>query len=415
LAEALVINLGADHGEVDWLVVDANGGRLGATGHGTLLEAATQAGQRRVIALVPATEVLLTSANVPIRNVTRLRQALPFALEEQVADDVSELQFAIGRRGASGDLPVAVARRDRLEHWRERLREADMEPVGITPAHGLVPTSPTATVWLIDGGTCYIRHPGETPIAIDADSIEEIMLFGDPRRQEREGGAHLTVYLGIEEQARFGEALEGLREELASLELKLLPDGPLPLLAAGAVTQPVINLLQGDYAPRTGIEKMWRPWRVAAALLLALIVATIGRQAAELHRLSAAEAELDAAIEQVFRDAMPGVQRIVNPRAQFEQRLGAIGGTGGGGVDAPFLDAMEVVGAALAGAPEATIEAMSFRNGVMELKLSVPGVDTLDRIQREIVAAGRFSSNILSANPRGDRYEGRLQVSVSGA
>jgi general secretion pathway protein L len=414
VAEALVIQLGAEDGEVDWIVVDANGGRLGSTRRGTLLEAATQAGQRRVIAVVPATEVLLTSANIPIRNVNRLRQALPFALEEQVADDVSELQFAIGRRAASGELPVAVVRRDQLEHWRARLREADMEPVGITPAHGLIPASPTATVWLIDEGTCYIRHPGETPIVMDGDSVEEFLLLGDPRRQEREGGAHLTVYLGVEEQSRFGDALEALRDDLASLELKLLPDGPLPQLAAGAVKQPIINLLQGDYAPRTAIEKMWKPWRVAAGLLVALIVVTIGRQAAELFNLSATEEALDASIEQIFRDAMPGVQRIVNPRAQMEQRLAALGGPSLS-TDAPFLQAMEAVSGALAGAPEATIEAMSFRNGVMELKLSVPGVDTLDRIQREIIAAGQFNSDILSANPKGDRYEGRLQVSVGGA
>jgi general secretion pathway protein L len=108
------------------------------------------------------------------------------------------------------------------------------------------------------------------------------------------------------------------------------------------------------------------------------------------------------------------VARIVNPRAQMEQRLAAIGGPAMS-TDAPFLEAIEVVSGALGSAPEARIEAMSFRNGVMELKLSVPGVDTLDKIQRQIVAAGGFDSDILSANPRGDRYEGRLQVSVSGA
>jgi general secretion pathway protein L len=414
LAEALVIKLGHGDDEVDWLVVDSNGGRVGQSQRGTLLEAAAQVGQRRVIAIAPASEVLLTSANVPIRNVTRLRQALPFALEEQVADDVGELHFAIGKRGGNGQLPVAVVRRDRLEHWRDRLREVNLEPVGITPAHGTIPDSPTATIWLIDGDRCIIRHPGESPVVMEGESVEEFLLLGDPRRQEREGGAHLTVYLGMDEQDRYGEAIEALRDELASLEIKLLPDGPLPQFGAGAVTQPVINLLQGDYAPRTAIEKMWKPWRAAAALALALVVVTIGRQVAELYSLRAQERALDASIEQIFKDAMPGVQRIVNPRAQMEQRLAAIGGPALS-TDAPFLEAIEVVSAALNGAPEAEIEAMSFRNGIMELKLSVPGVDTLDKIQRQIVTAGRFDSDILSANPRGDRYEGRLQVSVSGA
>ena len=123
MAEALVIQLGTGDGEVDWLVVDTGGGRVGSVQRGTLLEAAAQVGQRRVIGIVPATEVLLTDANVPIRNVTRLRQALPFALEEQVADDVSDLHFSIGKRGGNGALPVAVVRRDRLEQIESELDE----------------------------------------------------------------------------------------------------------------------------------------------------------------------------------------------------------------------------------------------------------------------------------------------------
>ena len=39
----------------------------------------------------------------------------------------------------------------------------------------------------------------------------------------------------------------------------------------------------------------------------------------------------------------------------------------------------------------------------------------LNHRQREILTAGGFDANILSANPRGDNYEGRLQVSVTGA
>ena len=414
MAEALVIQLEEDDGEVSWLAVDAAGARLGGVQHGTLIEAAAQAGQRRVIAITPATEVLLTSANVPIRNSARLRQALPFALEEQVAEDVADMHFAVGKRGTTGDLPVAAVRRERLEHWRDRLRAAEMEPVGIAAAHGLLPASPTATVWLIDGQSCYLRHPGDSPALLEGDSVDDFLMFGDPRSDEREGGAHLTVYLGVEEQTRHGEALEALRDEFASLEVRLLPDGPLPLLAAGAIAQPVINLLQGDYAPRTSIEKMWKPWRVAAMLAVGLIVLTIGRQVAELVNLQAQEQELDATIEEIFRDALPGVQRIVNPRAQMEQRLASIGGPGAS-TAAPFLEAIEVVSRAIGDAPEARIEAMSFRNGVMELKLSVPGVDTLDKIQREIVTAGGFESNILSANPKGSNYEGRLQVSAAGA
>ena len=51
----------------------------------------------------------------------------------------------------------------------------------------------------------------------------------------------------------------------------------------------------------------------------------------------------------------------------------------------------------------------------MEVKLSAPSVDSLDAIQRSIQAARTLDASILSANPRGDSVEGRIQLTESGA
>ncbi len=399
---------------VQWMRFDQSGSPVSALGEGSLESLAEEAFQNRVIVLVPATDVLLTSVNIPIRNAARLRQALPYAIEEQLADDLDELHFAIGRTATGSEVPVAVIRRDLLDGYMARLHEAGIEPQAMLGMQATIPGSPTATTWLIDKQCCYFRHPDAAPFVMEGDHVDEFLLFGDPRSGDPEGGAHLTVYLDEQDQERLAEDLEQLRDQLASLEIRLLPDGPLPVLGAQAIGKQHINLLQGEYAPSSGMEKTWRPWRAAAILLLSLIVLTIGKQASALYKLKQQDKELDARIEALFRDAMPDVQRIVNPRAQMESRLVAVRAASGG-TDAPFLTALDAISRAVNAAPNARIEAMSFRNGVTELKLSVPGVDTLDQIQKLVSADGRFEASILSANPRGDGVEGRLQVSVKGA
>jgi hypothetical protein len=58
----------------------------------------------------------------------------------------------------------------------------------------------------------------------------------------------VTIYVAEDDYERERELLEGLREFTASLQLKLLPDGPLPLLAANIVHGGAgVNLLQGRY------------------------------------------------------------------------------------------------------------------------------------------------------------------------
>ena len=55
----------------------------------------------------------------------RLRQALPFALEEQVAEDLNLLHFAAGRRAPNGEVPAAIVRRQDLDAWLATLRPTD--------------------------------------------------------------------------------------------------------------------------------------------------------------------------------------------------------------------------------------------------------------------------------------------------
>jgi len=414
MAEILTIRFDPDADTASWLVVDSAGARVGAITRGTVDQAAELAAQRRVIVLAPADQVLVTRVDLPVRGAARMRQALPFALEEQVAEDLEVMHFAAGRREADGSLAAAAVRRERLQHWVGALEEQGIEISSVMAEQSVVPASPTSTIWLIEDGACLIRRPGEPGLRVEGDSIEEFMIFGDPRDGDTEGGAHLTVYLDANDQARLGDDLNALREQLTSVDVKLLPDGALPLLAATAVREPGVNLLQGDFAPRTGIQRLLKPWRTAAALLLALISLLVIRQGAELFQLKAEEEYLDQSIQTVFREAMPDVSRVVNARGQMETRLRAIRSAGGGS-DAPFLAIMEVISRALVAEPEARLESLSFRNGIMELKLAAPSVDTLDRLQRQVEAGGSLDADILSANPRDEGVEGRIQVSEAGA
>jgi general secretion pathway protein L len=413
MAEIFVVRL-SDSGEPEWVIVDSAGMVAGPVGRCPVEKLPELVGQRKLVVLAPSHKVLLTSVKLPIRNPARLRQALPFALEEQVAEDLAGLHCAAGRRRSDGDVPAAIVRRQDLEEWLGELRQVGLEPAGVYGEQDAMPGSPTATVWLIENESCLVHRPGEQPIAIEGRSIDEFLLLGDPRQEADESSAHLTVYLGPDDENRYSVGLDALRTQLGSVDVQLLQDGALPHLASRAVREPGINLLQGEYAPRTGMEKLWRPWRVAAILLIALIAVSIGRDVAELVRLSKMNSELDAAMDTVFRQAMPDVQRIVNHRRQMESRLAAVRASRGVS-DAPFLKSLEALGRAIGTAPGTTVESLSFRNGVMEVKLSAPSVDTLDAIQRSIEGSPALDASILSANPRGDAVEGRIQLTEAGA
>ena len=101
--------------QAEWTVVDATGACVLAPGTGPLPDAAVLCAGRRTVVLVPAVRVLRTRVDVPVKGANRIAQALPFALEDVLAEDVEELHFVAGPRFADGQVAVAVVRREWME------------------------------------------------------------------------------------------------------------------------------------------------------------------------------------------------------------------------------------------------------------------------------------------------------------
>ncbi len=403
MSETLVIRLRAlEEAPASWLIVDANGARSGPVHSGPVADALNLAPGRRVLLLLPGGEITLAEPELPLRGGARVAQAVPFALEEQLASDVEGLHFAVGTRSAgSVGTPVAVVARPLLERWLGACAAAGIEPAAAQPDTLAVPLSPNGCTLLLDDATLFVRRADAVPYALDAEPLAPALELA--LGEAAEAGEHVTFYAGAAEYERQRELIEGLRARTASLQVKLMPDGPLPLLAAQAVSAPGINLLQGSYAPSSTIGNRLREWRVPAALAAAVVLVFLAGQALSLYKLSTAEKQLDAQIAEVFAQVLPG-QKVVDPRAQIQGMIGA--GTAAQGA---LLPAMSALAQAMAQSPAARIEAMSYRGNALDLRLVAPTVEALDAIKQGLTRDG-VTAELQSATPRGDVHEGRLQV-----
>ena len=106
----------AELAQASWIVCD-NGQIEHNTLRGHLADLPEIDKQAEITLIVPANDVLLTTATLPKLNRHRLLQALPFALEEQLIDDVNELHFAIASHQTDGTLPVAIVARKKMAEW----------------------------------------------------------------------------------------------------------------------------------------------------------------------------------------------------------------------------------------------------------------------------------------------------------
>lgn len=397
--------------EAQWLIVDSHGARRGNVQAGRLEDAAAAATGRKLLVLVPGTDVLLAEPVLPLKSSAKLAQVVPFALEEQLATDVEDLHFAVGRRTQRAGTPVTVVDHTRMQAWQARLADAGLQAEALYPETAVLPQTPNGVTLLIEGARLYVRRQSEPGAVLEIDPlIEAVQLALAAGEESRE---HVTIFLSEEDYERERELLEGLREFTASLQMKLLPEGPLPLFAAQLGQTTPVNLLQGRYAPQSRLKLSFAPWRTTAALALLFLVCHFGLKTWQYFDYREREARLDNEIAEVFQQTMPGaaLPPALQAREQMEARLARLRG---GGAQSGLMTTLETLGEALAQAPGVNIEALSYRDNTTDLRVLAPTVDALDRIRQ--VAGGRgIQATIEAANPRDSKFEGRLQLKNPGA
>jgi len=407
-----------------WIVADARGAAIGAPAGGPLELAQPAAAGRHVCVLVPGTDVLFMEPELPAKAGAKLAQMVPYALEEQLAEDIDELHFAIGRRGTdaatrrAGDAartPVAVVARALMDEWLSALQAAGITAESLYADTDLLPANPGQAVAWLDGDMVVVRPAGAAPVTMPADAMAEALALALAQPADEfaveNRGAGLIVYTGAAEWREHGPAVEAVRERFDGISVQMLAEGPLALLAQQLPADSAINLLQGSYAPQTSNAVGWGAWRVAAILLACLVAVHVAGKATELMVLKKREHTLDTSIDQAFRAAMPGEHNTTDARRRMQLRLVA---ARGGGEFSGLLPALGALVVARNGAPGTVVQALSFREGAVALKLAAPNAESLDRISRSLRDNG-WQADLTAGNVSGKTYEGRIQIRPKGS
>ncbi len=423
MAEYFVIRLGpTSEDAVEWIVADDNGTRRSPPGAGTLQEAAMQVGGRPVIVLLPATDVLTTSVDLPIRGGSKLQAALPYALEEHLADDVETLHFAAGPRRSSGQWPVAVVAHEKMADWLGALREAGIEPQQMVAENYGLARLPGTMSMLIAGETVMFNDGGDVEFVMQGVKPSDTLVAAgflhdreddDLDDDESEAGAHLAVFCDAADEERFSHDWIALRHELQSVNISLLPDGALPRLAVTVAGGNGVNLLQGRYGSSADYRAQMRPWRNAAVLLLGLAVVGLLAKGVDVYRLTQEETTLKTQFIDEYREVRPNDTREIldpiNAVRSIKQGLGASSGP------QVFLPSLRQLGEAMAKNSSARIETISYRAGVIDVRITSPDVATLDKIQKLVSESGQFQASIQSTDQVNDQISSRLQIREAGS
>lgn len=404
---------------VQWVVIDEAGNPEALVRQGSLEEAREFVSQRRIVCAIPGTDVFLDHVSLPSsRNRRKLQQAVPFAMEDNLAEDLDDLQFALGKErtvNAAGsedtppqslvNLPVAVINKERLRHYLDRLAEAGIKPHVMMPDILAVPYQDNEWGVCIDDKSALIHTRPQTGFACDLENLPfmlEAALHSDAEG-ETAPPSHIRIW-------KHNGAAPPLNLDNEIQVDWVEPDTlPVVTLAKGYKKDHHINLLQGEFSYRQEYGKLLKPWQLPAILVLVLVAILFTSDIIEYQRLKSQQTELQQTMVDLYQQAFPEARNVPQPRVQMEAKLKEAGASGGN--ESAFLKLMSYIATEITANPKIKINALSFNGNRLDLELSVPELATLDSLKQKLDQHTDISTELQSASTEGNKVSGHLRIS----
>ncbi len=345
---------------------------------------------RRTTVLVDMADCLALTAELPDISGSRLRQALPWAIEEQIAGNVEDQHVVPAGRDEDNRVRALVVARERIRAWLEALTEAGLKPAAMLPDALCLP-APDPAVHLLPRGERVLMRSGPWAAAsLEASLLEDLA----PELAESP-----LVWHGEQPPAWASGA---------GLDMQTSGAGP-EILISGAVQAPA-NLLEGEFAPDSA-RRHRKLWIAAAALAGAVVLAQILVAATEYWQLNRQSEQLQSTIDERYRAAFPDAGRLVAGRERelAERELARLRF----GEAAGMIDLLSRTVPVLSGSDTAAVRSVNYRDGSLEIRLTAQDVSQLDQLEGRLRAVG-LGARVQSASLGPDGADGRLEIREAG-
>jgi len=378
VAETLFIRLGSQaHHTIHWLIASGsnNDGTFEIIGSGELVHAdqlgalTEKAAQRPVIVIVPNSDVLLKRLTVPAKSNRAMRLAVPYMLEDELAQDVEQLFFAYAELKKDQDNNncfTAIVEHKQMQLWSGWLSAVGIQCQRFIPEVLTLPN--VVNEWCA--------------IAVGAGEEEQIIV----RQDDWQGFTLDLVTWQLKCQAILLEQHAGINRAsehftpikinsysplpfTEQLNITQLPEElPLALMAKSYQQSEYFNLLQAEYKVKDSDVKIIKQWFWVAAIALFALGLNFSFKALQLWQINAEKEQVEAQIISQYKKVFPQTKRvrISTIRSQLKQKLAQLGGSAH---RAGFLAMLTKVTPAFTKVPELKPESLKFDNKRQELRI----------------------------------------------
>ncbi len=379
-----------------------------------------------IVMFWPCNAAFSTKVSLPGNQARFIQQALPFAVEEQLAQDVDKVHIALGEKNKAGEFSVVNIDRDLFSFYFNLVNdEMPSCPFrGIFLDSDSLPLTDESLVICISSEATLLKKKNQRSIRLNTQNLLPYLdsLFLGPVDEGDGEGETFTIAVYIEERVQ-GEA-EMLIAQIEQypdvmVEKEIIQISEFELLCQNQLQniKQATNLCQGDFKVLSDSNSTWKKWRAVAVIaglgfLLQLGVFIGKGMYYEKEALTIGQQALTE-----YQKIVPGSKRITVaklPRiikGKLNQKSSVQS------ADLGFLSLLGDTGYQYQKSKDrAKLKFNSInynqQRGELLLEMHADSYDQLERLQKAIVSTG-LTAKISSAVQEKDYFRGRISVSGS--
>ncbi|MBA3661616.1 MAG: hypothetical protein H0W64_07810 [Gammaproteobacteria bacterium] len=350
-----------------------------------------------IIVIVPTEDILLTSVALPKMSRNRYQSALPFALEEQVIDDVEHLHFTAFDYQPDGQLPVAIVAHEKMAIWLQALDALSLKPTQMLPSVFALPYN-EGQLQIIVESNILVRTGRWAGFASDRINFSQF-LHALPV-----GSAPQEI-----EVLNFSDtSLAASQDSLFTYHEKFAASADFfPTLVQHALNSPG-NLLQGPYAMKK--TTLWRGdklLKISLCLGVALFSLLFLYPTVSYFILKPKLTALNAGIKRIYQKQFPKSTAIVAPKLRLEEKLKKLAG---GGDKGGLNQILSHLGQAMQTESNVKLKRFDFQNGQATIELTADSSEDFSTFTSALTNQGMLVKQ-QSANLVGTKINATIQVS----
>ncbi len=330
------------------------------------------AANRRTLVLLSAASLVLTDVEIPAGASRQFETMLPFIIEDELAQEVDQLHFSILAK-QSGNAQVCAVDKQWLENALQGLRSVGCQVQKVLPDVLALPDQDGISAVELD--ECWLlKKDAFRGMSVHRDWLAMVAQSSWVKQDED--------YLPLSAYSHLPELTLAEGQEWHNAEPKLV----MQMLAEGAVTSK-INLLTGDFKAKSSLSRYWKVWQKVALAAVFLMAVVMVDNLLQIQRYEAQAQAYRAESERVFRQSLPGKNKIPTVsylKREMEREAKRLSG---GSVDESILDWMTELPTLLKQVPGLKLTSFKFDSGRSEVRLQAQSNDfqTFERA-RELFA-----------------------------